>query len=155
MKILIVYDSFFGNTEKVAEYIKKLLEEKHDISMIKAKNFEESDFAGVDCLIIGSPTRAFRPTKDISDILSQYGLTIKNLKTAAFDTRIDYDTVKPKTLSMIMKKSGYAAEKINKKLKKIGAQTIGEPIGFYVKDSEGPLLEGEKEKAQNWLSSLI
>jgi len=54
-----------------------------------------------------------------------------------------------------MKRSGYAAEKINKKLEKIGSHIIEKPIGFYVKDSEGPLIEGEKEKAQRWLSSLF
>jgi len=56
---------------------------------------------------------------------------------------------------MIMKRSGYAAEKINKKLEKIGSHIIEKPIGFYVKDFEGPLIEGEKEKAQRWLSSLF
>lgn len=151
MKVLILYDSFFDNTKKIAEYIKEALTEKHDVTIIKAENFEETDFANVELLIIGSPTRAFRPTKNISDILNKYPITIKKLKVAAFDTRIDYDTVKPKTLSMIMKRSGYAAEKINKRFEKIGADIIAPPKGFYVKDSEGPLAEGEKEKAQRWL----
>ncbi len=155
MKVLIVYDSFFGNTEKIAEYIKEILEDKHEVVIKKAKKFEETDFTNVEAVIIGSPTRAFRPTKDINGILSKYAIQIKELKAAAFDTRIDYDTVKPKTLSMMMKRSGYAAEKINKKLEKIGAEIIEKPTGFYVKDSEGPLLKGEKDKAQRWLKKLL
>ncbi|HCX03370.1 MAG: flavodoxin domain-containing protein [Tissierellales bacterium] len=151
MNILILYDSFFGNTEKIAQYIKESIEDKHDVKMIKAGDFEEADFAKVECLIIGTPTRAFRPTKDISNILNKYPLTIKDLKVAAFDTRIDYDTIKPKTLSMVMKRSGYAVDKIYKKLSKIGVELIAEPAGFYVGESEGPLLEGEKEKAERWL----
>ncbi len=155
MKVLILYDSFFGNTEKIAEYIKETLEEEHDVNLIKAGDFKETDFANVEFLIIGSPTRAFRPTKDITNILNKYPLAIKELKTAVFDTRIDYNTIKPKTLSSIMKRSGYASEKINKRLTKIGSDIIASPEGFYVEDSEGPLAEGEKEKAQRWLLGIL
>ncbi len=155
MKVLILYDSFFGNTEKIAEYIKKALEGNHDVDMIKAGDFKEADFANVQFLVIGSPTRAFRPTKDITNILNKYPIALKELKTAVFDTRIDYDTIKPKTLSSIMKRSGYAAEKINKRLEKIGSKIMVAPEGFYVKDSEGPLVEGEKEKAQRWLMEIF
>ncbi len=41
-----------------------------------------------------------------------------------------------------------------KKLKRRGGEAVLEPVGFYVKDTEGPLKEGEVERAKKWVSEI-
>jgi hypothetical protein len=42
---------------------------------------------------------------------------------------------------------GYAAEPIAKSMVKKGGELVGDPVGFVVLDSEGPLKEGELERS--------
>ena len=53
MKALVVYDSIYGNTEKIAESIGKGLVE--DTKVIKAGDAGPSDLDSVGLLIAGSP----------------------------------------------------------------------------------------------------
>ena len=58
MKALIVYDSYFGNTEKVAKAIEDALQEKqYEVSSIKAADAAAKDLDKLDLLIVGSPTK--------------------------------------------------------------------------------------------------
>lgn len=57
---------------------------------------------------------------------------------AAFDTRLD-------TLM-----SGSAAREIGHSLSSRGYQLVARPEGFSVTDFEGPLAEGERERARQW-----
>lgn len=67
MKSLVVYESFFGNTQKIAEQVSKVLGAK----LVEAKKFTMDDLEGVELLIVGSPTRAFRPSPDTTKFLSE------------------------------------------------------------------------------------
>jgi hypothetical protein len=49
---------------------------------------------------------------------------------------------------------GDAAEKILRSLEGAGAEIVAEPGLFYVKGKEGPLLDGEIEKAKAWAALL-
>jgi flavodoxin len=59
MKTLVVYDSVFGNTEKVALKIGEEL----GAETIKVSEVSYAQLIGLDCLVVGSPTRAFNPTR--------------------------------------------------------------------------------------------
>ena len=61
-----------------------------------------------------------------------------NIHAAAFDTRF-------KRTHLL---TGSAARKIAKALKKKGGTLLAEPESFFVTDTEGPLLEGEIERAK-------
>ena len=50
-----------------------------------------------------------------------------------------------------MKLFGYAAKPIADRLKKKGGELTIPPEGVYVKGTEGPLKEGELERAADWL----
>lgn len=54
MKTLVLYDSYFENTEKVAQKIHSSLEENATIK--KAEDFAQKDLEGINILIVGSPT---------------------------------------------------------------------------------------------------
>ena len=155
MKILIVYDSFFGNTEKTALSIAEEIKEGNIVNLVKAGSIRAEDIKGIELLIAGSPTRAFRPTAAINRFLKSIPSgALKNVKAAAFDTRIPLSDVNSAPLKLLIKLFGYAAEPIAEKLEKKGAILAAPPEGFLVADSEGPLKEGEIQRAREWGKKL-
>jgi len=50
---------------------------------------------------------------------------------------------------------GYAAQPIAGRLEKKGGELVIPPEGFYVDDTEGPLLEGELERAADWARQIV
>ena len=149
MKFVIVYDSISKArmTEKVAVMIQDGLKEKG----IEAEALQVSHSAGIkiediDCLIIGSPTMAWRPTKDTVKFLE--GLKGKNLTgkcAACFDTQMR---------SFV---SGNANKALGSQLKELGFKVIGVPLQAYVKGGRDNyhLLDGESEKAKEWGKGLV
>jgi flavodoxin len=151
MKTLIVYDSFFGNTEKIAEAIGNAL----SAEIVRVKDIKPEKLKGIELLIVGSPTRAFRPTPAIGSFINKLPPeTLKGIKVATFDTGISSADAKPRILSFIVKLFGYAAKPIAEMLRKKGGEVIADPISFWVKDSEGPLKEGEIARSAKWASSF-
>ena len=49
---------------------------------------------------------------------------------------------------------GYAAEPIAARLEKKGGELAVPPEPFYVGGTEGPLLEGELERAEDWARQI-
>ena len=69
MNALIVYDSFFGNTEHIARAIGEALSEQMDVEVRKVGDVQPGQLKGLELLIVGAPTRAFRPSPDINNFL--------------------------------------------------------------------------------------
>ncbi len=153
MKTLILYDSFFGNTEKVAREIESLLSKKHEVSNFNVKDFQINKVQDFDLLIIGSPTRAFSPSENTTKFLKQLE-SLKGKDFAVFDTRADVRDI-PKFVVFLIKLFGYADSKIVKALKSKSANEVLPSKGFFVVDKEGPLKEGEFEKIKIWLKPLL
>jgi flavodoxin len=150
MKTIIVYDSNYGNTKKVAEIIKKEL--KKDVSIIFVDDFNNEMLNGTDLLIVGSPTIAFGPTKKIKKFLKSLdNKDLINKKVAAFDTRMDIKKIDNKFLTFMEKRFGYAKGKIEKSLLKKGAALYMKSEGFYVDTDKGPLSAKEEEKIKEWI----
>lgn len=140
MKTLIIYDSNFGNTKMIASVIAGELRAE----ALSINSVTPSSVRDVGLLIVGSPINAWRPTAKISMFLDSIPSgVVRNLKAAAFDTRVKIFF------------SGSAAKRISKKLEIKGANIITPPKAFYVKDKEGPLLEGELEVARNWAKQIL
>jgi len=151
MKAMVIYDSVFGNTEKVAQAIGAALEAQAEVKVLKVGDVPPEFWTGLDALIVGSPTRAFSPTPATKKLLSgipRQGL--KGVKVAAFDTRVDVATVDSGFLSFMVRLFGYAAEPLAARLRKKGGQEALPPAGFIVGGTEGPLGEGELERAAIW-----
>lgn len=154
MKTLVIYDSVFGNTEKVAQAIGKVLGATN-ATVKKVTEVAESDLKALDWIIAGSPTRAFRPTEGMNTFLKTLDAgSLKEVKAAVFDTRISPETIKSKAFRFIVSRAGYAAPAMAKLLQSKGAEVIGGPEGFLVLESEGPLAEGELERAAAWVKSI-
>ena len=154
MKALVVYDSVFGNTEKIAKKIGESIGE--DARVVKVTAVSPDDMAGVEVLIVGSPTRAFRPTKEITGFVNKLpSKSLQGVSIAAFDTRMDTELVDNAVLSFMAKLFGYADKPIENKLVKKGGVKTVESAGFIVLESEGPLREGELDRAEEWAKKIM
>jgi flavodoxin I len=157
MKAMVVHDSVFGNTEKVAQAIGQALGSPEDVQVVQVSDAKPERLVGLTLLIVGSPTRQFSPTGATTGFLKsipKHGL--KGVKVAAFDTRFTESAIeKVRILAFFVKIFGYAAKPIADRLQKKGGELVVPPEGFYVGDTEGPLLEGELERAADWARQII
>ena len=144
MKALIVYDSTYGNTEKIAEAISVAID--GDVKIMKVNQINLSALESLDLFFIGCPTNGGRPTPAMQDFLKILPENkIKGLNVAVFDTRFPH---------RIVKIFGFAADKMATDLKSKGANILSSE-GFFVKSKSGPLTEGELERAANWANKII
>ena len=144
MKALIVYDSMYGNTEKIAQAIGGAI--IGEVKVLRIGEVNPSELEAIDLLIVGSPTQGGRPTQAIQDFLNKTAESaIKGIKVAAFDTRFT---------SRWARIFGFAAGRITRVLKGKGGDLIASPEGFFVTGTEGPLKEGELERAASWARGI-
>lgn len=155
MKTLVLYDSFFGNTEKVAQAVGKAIGSSKTVTVVKVHDATNDMLSGLDFLIVGSPTRGFNPSPAIKSFIKKLPSDqLSGIKVAAFDTRIPMEENVPGFLRFMVKLFGYADKPILDTLVKKGGKAAGSSEGFFVLDSEGPLKEGELERAAKWAKQL-
>lgn len=153
MTALIIYDSVFGNTEKVALAMAEALQ--NGARAVNVNQVPSLNLQDYDLILIGSPTRAFKPTEGIMTFLKSLSpAVLASKKLAVFDTRIPLDSISSKFFRGIVKAGGYADAVMKRMINKKGGQVIGAE-GFYVLESEGPLADGELDRAARWAGSLV
>jgi hypothetical protein len=163
-RALVVYESFFGNTESIARAIAGGLRLEH----LSAEALDVADHPAVelstyDLLVVGGPTHAFalsRPstrhdatarggddryaTRGLREWLAGIPRCEGTHFAAAFDTRVS--TVRHLPMS--------AARSAARLLRDRGFTLVERPTGFVVRDVEGPLEQREMERAIAWARSL-
>jgi flavodoxin I len=146
MDILVIYDSTYGNTKEIAQAIADALAEAASVRLLRANKVQPSDLQGVDLLVLGCPTHRQRPTSAIQAFLESIPATsLSEISAAAFDTRYH----KPRLLT------GSAARRVAKHLRKAGASVEVPAQSFFVVSREGPLEEGELERAAAWARQIL
>lgn len=136
VKALVVYNSVYGNTEKIANALAAGLESSGvDVDVVKVDAVKFDELGEVDLLCVGSPVHAWNASKPVKEFLERLksvdGLSGK--KAFAFDTK------------MKSRLAGSAGGKIERKLKDLGL-TIAKPNeSAIVKGREGPLEESAEE----------
>jgi flavodoxin len=147
MRVLIVYDSVHGNTEKVAQAVGDAL--AGEVRVQRPEGAEGTPTVeAVELLIVGSPTHGGWFTEAIKGWLDQLPATaLRVTRVAAFDTRTP-----PTILSRIF---GFAAPRIADRLEKKGGTLLVPPEGFVVQGIKGPLRGGELERAAAWAKGLV
>ncbi len=156
MKALLIYDSYFGNTEKIALAIGDAVASQAELKTVKMTEVTLDQLSGIDLLILGSPTRQFSASESTRKFIKSIPVDgLKNIKAAVFDTRVSLPDIKSGFFRFIIKLGGFAAEPMYKQLAKKGAAMIAPPAWFDVKDSEGPLKDGELERATEWGKLLL
>jgi len=153
MPTLIIYDSLYGNTEKIAQAIGQALgahvlktstDELNDLNILNNSNL----------LIIGTPTHGGRPSQLMKHFLTKVSVSVFDGKrVAVFDTSIPPEG-QNWFIRLVVKFFGYASKKLAAKLKAKGANVIAAET-FFVLGREGPLKEGELERAKSWANKLF
>jgi Flavodoxin len=161
MKIVVVYESMFGNTKTIAEAIAEGLREAGEVKLGTVDDLSPDEVRDAALIVAGGPTHArgmAKPNahqslaKDKS--YDRYGpvlpgqeslrgwlerLPAGRAEATAFDTRFD----KPKWLT------GSAAKEIVRRLRSKGYALSG-ARSFFVQTTGGPLADGERERAVAW-----
>src|SRR3954452_5939666 len=163
---LVVYESVFGGTQKIAEAIGVGLGEHMPVDVVAATHAPAEIGPEIGLVVIGVPTHAFSmPRQSTRDgAVRQYGAQIEDTATgvrewldlvrvsgsgvgaAAFDTVVDH----PK----LVVKLKHAAKAEEKLLHKLGLALVSPAEHFVVEDAKGPLAEGEEIRARAWGRTL-
>ncbi len=145
MKTLIIYDTQYGCTEKIARAIGEGI--GGEVKTVKAGEASAFELGAYDMLVVGSPTQGGRQTIPVKEFVDNIPAEVlKNKKAAAFDTRMK---------GFWVKMFGWAADRIAGDLKGKGAELIAPAEGFLVKSGKGPLVEGEEARAKAWGKTLV
>lgn len=151
MNILVVYDSVFGNTKELADRVAEALGGK----AVRPSEVNPAELSSLELVIAASPTRAFSPMPSIKQwIQSLPAGSLKGVSVAVFDTRVSLSDVDSKFLVFMANRFGYAAEKLARALKKKGGTLVSQPQGFIVSGNEGPMKDGEADRAAAWAATL-
>jgi hypothetical protein len=163
MDALVVVESVFGNTRRIAEAVVDGLGQRVHARVVDVA--EAADLAdGADLLVVGGPTQAFGMTRPATRrsaaeqagdgaVAAQVGLrewleTLDGVGqgrlAAAFDTRVDHPRM-----------PGSAAAGAARKLRHLGYRMVTGPESFRVSGTTGPLVGGELERARMWGSGLV
>jgi flavorubredoxin len=144
MNVLIVYDSEFGNTEKLARALGEKLAVGGTAEVISVRA-GLPDLSGVELLLVGGPTQVHGVSPKLREALDALPAhALRNVQAAAFDTRIP-------GMKLL---TGSAANGIAHRLEQKGAQVLEPHESFLVLGKEGPLADGELERACDWALAI-
>ena len=146
MNALILYDSQYGNTERIAQAIAETLRAFGQVQLVRVDPAHPVEFQGMDTLIVGCPTQGWKPTPAIQSFLEGTSSErLRSLAVACFDTRFRM----PRWMT------GSAAGVMARKLQEMTVSLLLPPESFFVKGMQGPLRGGELDRAVTWARMLV
>jgi len=155
-KILIVYDSVYGNTRQIAQAIHQAFVAKTEAGLMNIQEAKTDDLTSCSLLILGSPTQKFSSMPAVKTLLNRVPSNgLQGIRAAAFDTRIAVSDINSSVGRFFVGRFGYAAESMAKMLVKKGAELIVPPEGFLVQGTEGPIKADELTRAGEWGEKII
>ncbi len=139
MKGLVVYDSNFGNTEKIARaLVIGLGEEGLEVDCLKVDQVDIDKLAVYEFIAIGGPTHMAGVSKPMKEFLEEMkAVDVNGKKGFSFDTRNE------SRFNMFDLNS--AAKRIENKMKKMRIKLIRPRQSAIVEGREGPLHDGMEE----------
>jgi flavorubredoxin len=131
MKVIILYDSKFGNTKQVAISLNRGLESGGlHVDSSSIQKFNINKLRNYEVFGIGSPTHNRGLSKPMKRFLSKIKQNnLNNKKGFVFETKLQVPF------------SGSAAKKITKYFKMMNIEALYKEITAHVLDTEGPLEE--------------
>jgi flavodoxin len=141
-KILVVYESKYGNTKRVAETIVEGMRhvDETEITLKEVKNVDSNAIPSYDIIVIGGPTHFGGPTRGVKKFINKLSsFSLEGKQFAVFDTYIEGDF-----------------EKGTKKMEQIvgekaPAMKMAAPgLSIKVEGMKGPIAEGELLKCEEF-----
>lgn len=152
MKGIVIYDTSYGNTRKVAETIAETLRESGiEAAPFYVKKIKKLSPKDYDFLVLGSPTRFGTMSFAVKGFLGK--VRSQEWAKKPFAT---FDTENPENIeqSRIQNKNWSAAEKIAEKLKEKQMSQLLPVLKAAVLGWKGPLQEGEIERTKEYAREL-
>jgi flavodoxin len=141
MNTLVIYDSQFGNTERIAQTIAVALTAYGQSRACPVRDASTLDLEGLDLILFGSPTQAWKATDGIRSFLARIPSgSLAGHFAASFDTRLHGPALI----------TGSAARATVGALKHLGFDVLAPAESFFVRGKEGPLDDSETARAANW-----
>ena len=114
MRALVIFDSRYGNTEKIARSLGAGISEAGvETECMNSRDVKVESLKDFDLVCIGAPTEAFSASKPIKEFISKLeGAGLAGKWGFAFDTKLDWRI------------SGSAAKFIEKELKSRGIRIL-------------------------------
>jgi hypothetical protein len=162
-RVLVVYESMFGNTREVAKAVAEGLAETGTVDLVEVGAAPVVLPEDVDLLVVGAPTHAFglsRPAtrksaadQNTGEVVST-GIGLREwldelrpvgstAAVSAFDTRVKVPLM-----------PGSAARRALGRLRKLGFPMLLRSESFFVEGTPGPLKDGEVDRAKRWGAKL-
>jgi flavodoxin len=148
MNALVLYDSRYGNTERIAEAVALALQEELPTRLAAVDEVDDCAalVAVADLLVVGGPTHRHGvsdPLRAAVERLDERALD--GVRAATFDTRLHGARVL----------TGSAAVRLGRLLRHRGAWLVVPPASFLVDSGTGPLGPGELDHAREWAQDVL
>jgi flavodoxin len=157
MRTLVIVESRFGNTARIADAIARGAAAAGEVRVVGAADPEAATLlaARPDLVLVGGPTEGRHTSRDLARAMEALAPAFRGLEAATFDTRF-------RGSDLLM---GSAAKRIAGWLRRDGASVrAGE--SFYVGRFEPPAGErrgpqhveveaGEEARAESWAASVV
>ena len=145
-KVIVVYESKYGNTKLVAETIIEGMKQVKGIetALNEVKEIDIHQISSYDAILIGSPNHIGGPTRSVKKFIDKLGkLNLGEKRFAVFDTHLDKDFEK-------------AVKKMEKRIneKAPGMKMIAPGLSIRVQGMTGPIAEGELPKCKEFGKKL-
>jgi len=114
LRACVVFDSRYGNTEKIARSLAAgIAEAGVETECLNQRDVKVETLKGYDLVCVGAPTEAFSASKPIKDFVARLATAgLAGKWGFAFDTKLDWRI------------SGSAAKFIEKELKRLGLRVL-------------------------------
>ncbi len=146
-KVIVVYESRYGNTKLVAETIIEGMREVKGIEtvLMELKEVDLNKIPDYDVVLVGSPNHFGGPTRGVKKFIDKLGkLPLKGKLFAVFDTYLGEDFEK-------------AVKKMEKRIneKVPGLKQIAPGLSIRVQGLKGPILEAELPKCKEFGNKIV
>jgi len=140
---IVVYDSNYGNTERVARALARGLEEGMEVDCLSIGEVNPGRLQEYDFIALGGPTHMIRPSKPMKEFLEGLrAVDLEGVRGFSFDTRNESRMNGRGWLLL----ENSAARVIEGALRRSGAKIVRPRLSALVEGREGPLYEGTEER---------
>jgi len=147
MQAVVIYDSKFGNTERIAQAIARGVGTRSTVGVLTASDaVADADVLGQppDLVLVGGPTHNHGPSAALRAFLTTLPQVLRGIPAASFDTRYRGPV-------FLM---GSAAAGAAKVLATAGAEIVAPPESFFMTRGGSldrqVLEQGEVDRAEQW-----
>jgi flavodoxin len=136
----VIYDSRFGNNEKLAQALKKgMVNTGLSVDTMKIGDFDPRTLPRYDLICVGGPTHVARMSNRVNSFFSELKtIDLRGKKGFCYGTRME-------SRMNVFDING-SAKKIEGKLKRKGVHMLVPAVNVIVEGREGPLVSGSEKR---------